>query len=92
MRAETGNPKFNYEMACTEICGKGHFSMKFAVVVESEENFAKWKASQDSWLKQNPDYLKRVPENLREFAMIKSGMQPDNGSADQGILQTVSNR
>ncbi len=92
MRAETGNPNFNYEMACTEICGKGHFSMRFPVVVEDEESYAKWRASQESWLKQNPDYINRIPENLREFAAIKAGMAPDNGSADQGILQTVSNR
>ena len=92
MREETGNPKFNYEMACTEICGKGHFSMRFPVVVESEETFMKWKASQESWLKQNPDYLKLVPENLREFAMIKSGLAPDNGAQAQGVLQTVSHR
>ncbi|MBL7852390.1 MAG: cytochrome c oxidase subunit II [Cyclobacteriaceae bacterium] len=92
MREETGNPNFNYEMACTEICGKGHFSMRFPVVVEDEESYKKWRASQESWLKQNPDYLNRVPENLREFAMIKSGMEPDNGSAEHGLLQTVSNR
>lgn len=92
MRDQTGNPNFNYEMACTEICGKGHFSMRFPVVVEDEETFKKWKASQESWLKLNPEYLNRVPENLREFAMIKSGMEPDNGSADQGLLQTVSKR
>lgn len=92
MRSETGNPNFNYEMACTEICGKGHFSMRFPVVVESEESFNKWKASQDSWLKQNPDKINLIPENLREFAMIKSGLAPDNGSAAQGLMQTVSNR
>ncbi len=90
MREETGNPKFNYEMACTEICGKGHFSMRFPVVVEDDETFMKWKASQDSWLKQNPEYLKNVPAELREFAMIKAGMAPDNGSLQQGVLQTVS--
>jgi len=33
MRTETGNPNFNYEIACTEVCGKGHFAMKFIVVV-----------------------------------------------------------
>lgn len=92
MREETGNPKFNYEMACTEICGKGHFSMRFPVVVVEEDEFRKWKASQESWLKQNPDYLNRVPENLREFAMIKAGIVPDNGSTQQGVLQTVTNR
>lgn len=90
MRDKTGNPKFNYEMACTEVCGKGHFTMRFPVVVDDEETFMKWKASQDSWLKQNPDYLKFVPTNLREFAMIKSGIAPDNGSQQQGVLQSVS--
>ncbi len=92
MRSETGNPNFNYEMACTEICGKGHFSMRFPVVVEDWDTYSKWKASQESWLKQNPDYLNRVPENLREFAMIKSGMEPDNGSADAELQKSVSNR
>lgn len=66
--------------------------MRFPVVVDDEETFGKWKASQESWLKQNPDFLKRIPENLREFARIKSGMEPDNGSAQHGVLQTVSNR
>lgn len=79
MRQETGNPNFNYEMACTEICGKGHFSMRFPVVVDDEVTFNKWRASQASWLKQNPDYMKYVPENLREYARVKAGMEPDNG-------------
>lgn len=92
MRDETGNPNFNYEMACAEICGKGHFSMRFPVVVDDEETFRKWRASQESWLKLNPDYLNRVPENLREFAMIKAGIEPDNGSAEHGVLKSVSNR
>jgi cytochrome c oxidase subunit II len=90
MRDITGNPNFNYEMACTEICGKGHFSMRFPVIVEDEETFRKWKTTQESWLKQNPDYLKNVPANLREFAMIKAGMTPDNGSHDAGVIQSVS--
>jgi cytochrome c oxidase subunit II len=28
MRQETGNPDFEYEIACTEVCGAGHFSMR----------------------------------------------------------------
>ncbi|CAN5226193.1 cytochrome c oxidase subunit II [soil metagenome] len=90
MRTKTGNPNFNYEMACTEICGKGHFSMRFPVIVEDEDTFKKWKTSQESWLKQNPDEIKKVPAALREFAMIKSGMAPDNGSHDPGTVQSVS--
>ncbi len=76
MRSLTGNPNFNYEMACTEICGKGHFSMRFPVFVhESIEDYEKWKASQETWLKQNPDYLKYVPANLKEAAMLKAGLK-----------------
>ena len=77
MRDETHNPEFNYEMACTEICGRGHFSMRMIVIVEDEASYEKWKAGQDSWLKQNPDKLAEVPANLREAAMIKAGMAPE---------------
>lgn len=79
MRDELGNQSFNYEMACAEICGRGHFSMKMMVVVEEQEAYEKWKASQEAWLKQNPDYLKKVPDALKEAAMIKAGMQRDPG-------------
>ena len=74
MRTETGNPKFNYELACTEICGKGHFSMRFPVVVLEADEFDKWKASQESWLKQNPDYIRMVPENKRNQAYERAGI------------------
>jgi cytochrome c oxidase subunit II len=80
MREKLGNPNFNYELACAEICGRGHFSMKMTVVVEEEEAYEKWKASQEAWLKQNPDYLKNVPEALKEAAMINAGFQKDPGS------------
>lgn len=80
MRTETGNPNFNYELACTEICGRGHFSMKMNVIVEDEESYNRWKASQESWLKQNPDYLNKIPVELREAAMIKAGIESDPGA------------
>ena len=74
MRTETGNPNFNYELACAEICGKGHFSMRLVVVVDEPADYEKWKAVQESWLKQNPDYRKFVPEKYKEMADIKSGL------------------
>ena len=83
MRAKTGNPEFNYEIACTEICGRGHFSMRMLVVVDDEETYKKWKLSQEAWLKQNPDYLKKVPEGMKEAAMIKAGLQDDGMVATQ---------
>ena len=86
MRDELSNPEFNYELACTEICGKGHFTMKMSVVVDTEEEYESWKKEQEPWLKQNPDYLKNVPAGLRESAMIKSGIPADT----QGLFTEVT--
>ncbi|MBT1705236.1 cytochrome c oxidase subunit II [Chryseosolibacter indicus] len=80
MRDEIGNQNFNYELACTEICGRGHFSMKMPVFVHEEEEYEQWKKTQEAWLKQNPDYLKKVPAALQEAAMIKAGLQEDPGN------------
>lgn len=59
MRQELGNPDFNYEIACTEVCGKGHFAMKYLIVVEEEEEYKKWYASQEPFLKKNPEFKNR---------------------------------
>lgn len=87
MRDELNNPNFNYELACTEICGQAHFSMKMIVVVEEPAAYEQWKQSQEAWLKQNPDYLKKVPAALQEAAMIKAGLQKDPGSAVANKIQ-----
>lgn len=89
MREKLGNPNFNYELACTEICGKGHFSMKMNVVVDDDETYAKWKASQETWLKQNPDYLNRVPAGLKEAARVIAGIASEPEAA-QVSVQTVA--
>lgn len=54
MRQELNNPKFEYELACAELCGVSHFNMRRVVVVEEEAKFKKWLASQESlYKKQN---------------------------------------
>ena len=77
MRADLKNPDFNYELACTEICGRGHFSMRKIVVVDEPEDYLKWRREQESFLKQNPDYLSKIPAELRELAAIKAGVKTD---------------
>lgn len=69
MQAETGNPNFKYEIACTEICGQGHFSMKINLVVDDEESYKKWCAEQQTFLQTYPEYLAKVPDNLKAKAM-----------------------
>lgn len=74
MRTETGNPDFNYEIACTEICGTGHFGMKMLIVVVEPEEFEQWKSEQQTLIQRNPELLKYVSEDLQELAKIKSGL------------------
>ncbi len=75
MRQETGNPDFNYELVCNKICGKGHFAMRYIVVVDEPEDYEKWYASQTPWLKQNEDYLTAVPSSLQEMAKVAAGIE-----------------
>ncbi|MEQ8583012.1 MAG: cytochrome c oxidase subunit II [Marinoscillum sp.] len=79
MRTETGDPEFNYELVCNKICGKGHFAMKYLIEVLEPEEYEKWYASQDAWLKQNADYLSQVPDELQEMARIASGIEDNAG-------------
>lgn len=68
MKSISNNPSFKYELACTEVCGKGHFGMKFLLVVDEPEDFEKWYSEQEAFLKKNPDYLANVPVSLKELA------------------------
>ncbi len=42
MRARVGNPEFQYEIACAQLCGLGHFRMRGFVTVETPDEFSKW--------------------------------------------------
>jgi cytochrome c oxidase subunit 2 len=79
MKQELNDPDFKYELACTEVCGRGHFSMRVEVTVLEEAEYKKWYDSQGSWLSKNrEEYLEKVPANLREKALkvIGSGDNP----------------
>lgn len=52
MKKKTGNPDFVYEIACDQLCGKGHFTMRGVIVVETQKEYNAW------WIKQRPEYLK----------------------------------
>ncbi|MFQ3575179.1 MAG: cytochrome c oxidase subunit II, partial [Cytophagales bacterium] len=79
MKDITGNPDFKYEVACTEICGRGHFAMRFLLVVDEHEDYKKWLAEQESWLVQNPDLIDDIKPELRKFI---PGYGIDKNTAD----------
>ena len=44
MRTRTGNPEFQYEIACAQLCGLGHYRMRGFVTVQTAEEFQTWLA------------------------------------------------
>lgn len=44
---------FNYELACAELCGYGHYSMKRIVKIVSQEEYELWEAEQVPWYEQS---------------------------------------
>lgn len=56
MRELTQNAEFQYEIACDQMCGNGHYSMKGVIEVVTQEEFDLWMAQQ------KPGYLAAFPE------------------------------
>ncbi len=73
MRAELGNPNFDYEIACTEVCGRGHFAMRLRLIVEDKAAVDAWKQQQkpllSTILEADPKFISKIPEKLRAKAM-----------------------
>ncbi|HYG37449.1 MAG TPA: cytochrome c oxidase subunit II [Cytophagales bacterium] len=68
MRKELNNPEFNYEVACAEVCGRGHFGMRMIVEVMEDAEYNEWYASQKSHFSKHPSLLAKVPDNFKEEA------------------------
>jgi cytochrome c oxidase subunit 2 len=80
---ETGNPKwqdFQYELACTELCGKSHFAMQRVVYVVTQEEFDAWAATQTPYYYQvinpeaNPANKVSLEEEIIEGEVIDSAV------------------
>jgi cytochrome c oxidase subunit 2 len=70
MRAELGDEEFEYEIACTEVCGSGHFSMRKTITVVEPDEYRKWMAEQTPFIKSNPELVADLPADLKELADI----------------------
>ena len=72
MREELGDPNFNYELACTEVCGGSHYAMRMVIVVDSPEEFNTWYSEQQPWAAQNTDYLSSIGIDLETKGLATS--------------------
>jgi cytochrome c oxidase subunit 2 len=50
MRERKGDDEFMYEIACAQLCGNSHYSMRGFVTIETQEEY-------DAWLEEEASYL-----------------------------------
>ena len=55
MKERTANPDFTYEIVCDQLCGRGHYTMRGVIIVETQEEFDAYMATQ------KPEYYKAFP-------------------------------
>jgi cytochrome c oxidase subunit 2 len=48
MKKIKGNPAFDYEISCDQMCGRGHYTMRGVVKVVTHEQYVVWLAGQKS--------------------------------------------
>ncbi len=53
MKEKTGNPNFVYEISCDQMCGKGHYSMRGTIIVETQAEYDAWMQMQQSYYAAN---------------------------------------
>jgi cytochrome c oxidase subunit 2 len=48
MKKKLGNPDFEYEISCDQMCGRGHYTMRGIIKVVSHDEYVLWLAKQTS--------------------------------------------
>ncbi len=93
---------FTYELACAELCGRGHWSMAKNVRVVEREEYEQWLREQSSYYLQNirgtdNDPLKdqlldiEIEQRAQEFAdAFQSALESEDAAAKTVALSNVS--
>ncbi len=72
---------FNFELACAELCGNGHFSMKKLVKIVTEEEYQAWLTTQTSYYAAN--ITGEVPEKVDTPAPVDAAPEVIKDEAEE---------
>ncbi len=70
---------FNYELACAELCGKGHFSMRRFVKIVEQDEYIAWMARQKSYYMTN---VKGTEEDVNKGVLSEKTIEVEVGQED----------
>lgn len=87
MKEITGNPNFEYEISCDQMCGNSHYSMKGIIQVVTQAEFDAWMVGQ------KPNYYAAFPDkdpanqksvtpivaDTAKASVTMSGLTPNDG-------------
>ncbi len=73
MKKKTKNPDFVYEIACDQMCGKGHYSMRGTVIVQTEAEFKEWIGGQPSYYSLHNEAKPAVPAETEPADSASTG-------------------
>jgi cytochrome c oxidase subunit 2 len=70
--------KFDFELACAEVCGRGHYSMRKVVVVLEPEEYAAWLARASK----KPMYSAMKHDDAQEFPSMAARKEGQAGEQE----------
>ena len=73
-RIELNNPDFNFELACSQLCGAAHYNMRMIVIVHEQKEYDEWLKSQKSFI--SNDNKDKMMDDVK-FQVIKHKL-PDH--------------
>jgi cytochrome c oxidase subunit 2 len=91
MRKKTGNPDFNYELACAELCGSAHYNMRKKVVIVTQEEYDKWLLEQQPYYKQVVEPTLNSTADSGVISADSSVAAADTVSIVEDTVETVLN-
>jgi cytochrome c oxidase subunit 2 len=84
MKERSGNSNFVYELACDQMCGNGHYSMKGIIEVVTQDEYDVWIA------KQKPYYYGAFPEKDPSASPAPPGGAPSSSPDSAARVTTAS--
>jgi len=76
---------FNYELACAELCGSGHYSMKRIVRIVSEAEYEEWLSKQNSFYLANIRNTDSDPYKGQPLAIDAQKVEEEAGAENDEV-------
>lgn len=77
---------FDYELACAELCGRGHYSMQKIVKVVTEEEYEQWLSEQSAYYETQ---IKDKVEAISEAPAVEEEVSETPHSSEEELEETA---